>query len=199
MTTFQYFYTPYNQIYNETTENSLKIPQFNQIFIDKKPITQRKNWKKEEDEKLLKLIDKYGPHRWKIIAEIIQTKTAKQCRDHYFNCLDPKIKNSLWTVEEEKILLKKYQQYGSHWSKIKRYLPGRTPSMIKAYLRVLLKKKETEKNEEMKRKEAEIKEDIKENETEINEYDKDDISNSNRNDSNFDMSVIENLLNKKNV
>ena len=121
MTKLHYIYTPYNPIYNESNKNNFLFPQVKQIPIDQKPKAQRKNWKKEEDERLLKLIEKYGPHRWKLIAEIIQTKSAKQCRDHYFNCLDPKIRNSLWTEDEEKILLKKYQQYGSHWSKIKRF------------------------------------------------------------------------------
>lgn len=102
----------------------------------------RTRWTKEEEEILIRLVSKAGARRWNQIASILKTKTAKQCRDHYANCLDPEIKNSLWTVEEEQILLEKYQEYGSHWSGIKKFLPGRTTSMIKNYVTMLLKKNE---------------------------------------------------------
>lgn len=70
----------------------------------------------------------------------LKNKTGKQCRDHYVNCLDPKINNSLWTEEEEKILLLKYEEIGPHWSKIQKYLPGRTNLMVKNYINNVLKR-----------------------------------------------------------
>lgn len=119
----------------------------NSISINKKSISlQRPIWTNEENQLLLKHVDEYGPKNWKKIAETLQTKNAKQCRDHYFNSLDPTIINSIWTNEEEKILLSKYQQYGPHWSKIKDFLPGRTQSMIKVNLVRLLKKRNLEMN-----------------------------------------------------
>lgn len=108
-----------------------------------RPITcSRTRWTKEEEETLIKLVERAGARRWNQIASVLKTKTAKQCRDHYANCLDPEIKNSLWTVEEERVLLMKYQEYGTHWSGIKKFLPGRTTSMIKNYVTMLLKKNE---------------------------------------------------------
>ena len=108
-----------------------------------KPISNtRTRWTREEEDILISLVEKAGARRWNQIAAVLKTKTAKQCRDHYANCLDPGIKNSLWTVEEERILLMKYQEYGSHWSGIKKFLPGRTTSMIKNYITMLLKKNE---------------------------------------------------------
>lgn len=100
----------------------------------------RSRWTKEEEKTLIHLVSMAGARGWNQIAALLKTKTAKQCRDHYANCLDPEIKNSLWTVEEEHILMVKFQEYGSHWSKIKKFLPGRTTSMIKNYITMLLKK-----------------------------------------------------------
>lgn len=121
----------------------------NSLFYQNSPkasnIITRIRWTKEEDDKLMDLVNKFGARKWKEIAKGLGTKTAKQCRDHYANCLDPKIRNSLWTVEEEHILLLKYKQYGPHWSRIKSFLPGRTTSMIKNCISMLLKKTESKK------------------------------------------------------
>ena len=99
----------------------------------------RTRWTEEEDKRLIRIIKKIGARKWNKIAELMKTRTAKQCRDHYANCLNPNIKKTLWSIEEEQILLEKYQEYGSYWSRIKRYLPGRTASMIKNYMKMLLK------------------------------------------------------------
>ena len=103
-------------------------------------IISQNRWTKEENELLLNIVKKVGPRKWKEISRIIKTKTGKQCRDHYVNCLDPKINNSLWTEEEEKILLLKYEEIGPHWSKIQKYLPGRTNLMVKNYINNVLKR-----------------------------------------------------------
>lgn len=100
----------------------------------------RVRWSQQEDETLIKHVSKNGTKKWKQIAIELKTKTAQQCRDHYFNVLDPNISNALWTDEEERILLSKYEQFGNHWTQIKKFLPGRTTNMIKNNLNLLLKK-----------------------------------------------------------
>ena len=107
-------------------------------------------WTNEENEKIVNHVKLFGPRKWKKIACEIKTKSAQQCRDHYNDVLDPHIKNSIWTKEEEKILLLKYEQLGPHWSKIKTFLPGRTTENIKNYLNILLKKGSTQNNEDKK-------------------------------------------------
>lgn len=102
-------------------------------------IYSRVRWTREEENELIKIIKKIGAKKWNKVAEHMKNRTAKQCRDHYANCLNPDIKKSLWTIEEEKILVEKYKEYGTRWSMIKRYLPGRTTSMMKNYMRMILK------------------------------------------------------------
>ena len=108
----------------------------------------RVQWTNEENEKIVNHVKVFGPRKWKKIACEIKTKSAQQCRDHYNDVLDPHIKNSIWTKEEEKILLLKYEQLGPRWSKIKVFLPGRTTGNIKNYLNILLKKGNTQNNED---------------------------------------------------
>lgn len=99
----------------------------------------RVQWTNEENEKIVNHVKKFGPRNWKIIAAEIKTKNAQQCRDHYNDVLDPQINNGIWSKEEERILLLKYEQLGPQWAKIKQFLPGRTAGMIKNYINILLK------------------------------------------------------------
>ena len=66
---------------------------------------QKKIWSTDEDKKILKLIREVGKN-WKLLSEVLGTKTGKQIRERYINKLDPKIKVDEWTDEEDKLILK---------------------------------------------------------------------------------------------
>ena len=51
----------------------------------------KKIWSSEEDQTILSLVKKVGKN-WKLLSEIIGTKTGKQIRERFINKLDPKIK-----------------------------------------------------------------------------------------------------------
>lgn len=94
-------------------------------------VARRRVWSKHEDDRLLKIISKYGACDWKTIAEEFRIRTAKQCRDRWHNQLNPKIRKSPWTGHENQVLLRKHSELGNHWSAIAQWLPGRTASSIK--------------------------------------------------------------------
>lgn len=127
-------------------DNLIRKNKANKEILESSRLNTRSRWTQEEEKALIKLVSMTGARGWNQIASLLKTKTAKQCRDHYANCLNPEIKNSLWTDEEEQILLMKFNEYGSHWSKIKKFLPGRTTAMIKNYVTMLLKKNERNMN-----------------------------------------------------
>lgn len=56
----------------------------------------KKIWTTKEDQAILSLIKKLGKN-WKVLAEILGTKTGKQIRERFINKLDPQIKNDEWT------------------------------------------------------------------------------------------------------
>ena len=57
-------------------------------------------WTKEEDEKVIELVKKYGPKRWTLIAKQLKGRIGKQCRERWHNHLNPEIKKTAWTEEE---------------------------------------------------------------------------------------------------
>ncbi|KRX01300.1 Homeodomain protein [Pseudocohnilembus persalinus] len=58
-------------------------------------------------------------------------RSSKQCREHYHNFLDPNLKNTKWTMEEDTILIQMQSQIGNKWSEIAKKLPGRTDNSVK--------------------------------------------------------------------
>lgn len=93
--------------------------------------SQRRKFTPEEDEKLRMLVAENGAQKWDMIAESMPGRTGRQCRDRYQNYLSPGISRDEWTEEEEKLLVEKYAEFGSHWSKISRFFQGRTGTALK--------------------------------------------------------------------
>ncbi|PAV59813.1 hypothetical protein WR25_08024 [Diploscapter pachys] len=62
-------------------------------------------WKNTEDEILKAAIMKYGKNQWSRIASLLHRKSAKQCKARWFEWLDPGIKKTEWSREEDEKLL----------------------------------------------------------------------------------------------
>ena len=70
-------------------------------------------WTYEEDRKLLKWIQSEGPKKWSLCAETISGRSGKQCRERWFNALNPQVKKGEWTIEEDFKIYLLYSQYGN--------------------------------------------------------------------------------------
>ena len=90
-----------------------------------------KKWSPSEDELLAILVQKFGVKRWVYIAQQLSGRTGKQCRERWYNQLDPTIKRDPWTQEEEDLLLKAHAIHGNKWTEIAKMIPGRTDNSIK--------------------------------------------------------------------
>lgn len=88
-------------------------------------------WTTEEDQKLYEWVAKEGPTKWSQCSQIIIGRSGKQCRERWFNNLNPVVKKGNWSIEEDDLIFKLYMQYGSSWSKIAKHLKGRTENSIK--------------------------------------------------------------------
>jgi pre-mRNA-splicing factor CDC5/CEF1 len=62
-------------------------------------------WKNTEDEILKAAVMKYGKNQWSRISSLLVRKTAKQCKARWYEWLDPSIKKTEWSREEDEKLL----------------------------------------------------------------------------------------------
>ena len=52
--------------------------------------------------------------------------TGKQCRERWHNHLNPEIKKTAWTEQEDKLLYELHARMGNRWAEIAKHLPGRS-------------------------------------------------------------------------
>lgn len=98
---------------------------------DSQQKTSRQKFTHEEDQRLVELVAIHGTHAWKKIAQIMKTRTTRQCRERYINYLSPNLTNGPWSPQEDAFLIQKVKEMGPRWSKIVKFFPTRSDVNIK--------------------------------------------------------------------
>ncbi|KAI7805030.1 cell division cycle 5-like protein [Triplophysa rosa] len=104
-------------------------------------------WRKTEDEILKAAVMKYGKNQWSRIASLLHRKSAKQCKARWYEWLDPSIKKTEWSREEEEKLLHLAKLMPTQWRTIAPII-GRTAAQCLEHYEYLLDKAAQRENED---------------------------------------------------
>ena len=99
--------------------------------------TQGGVWKNTEDEILKAAVMKYGKNQWSRISSLLTRKSAKQCKARWYEWLDPSIKKTEWTRDEEEKLLHLAKLMPCQWRTIAPII-GRTSAQCLEHYEKLL-------------------------------------------------------------
>jgi hypothetical protein len=95
------------------------------------PVLIKGSFLETEDQLIISFVRAHGDQKFRDITELLPGRTAKQCRERWFNHLNPSIRKGPWTDEEDRIIFDIYQQHPRCWSLIAASLPGRTDNSVK--------------------------------------------------------------------
>jgi hypothetical protein len=100
--------------------------------IPQVPAPSRKaKWTAKEDRILTQRVSEFGTINWTTIALGIPGRTGKQCRERWTNQLSPDLTAEGWSAQDDAILVEYHSQFGNAWSKIAKFLPGRSGNSVK--------------------------------------------------------------------
>lgn len=94
-------------------------------------------WKNTEDEILKAAVMKYGKNQWARISSLLVRKSAKQCKARWYEWIDPSIKKTEWSREEEEKLLHLAKLMPTQWRTIAPIV-GRTAAQCLEHYEKLL-------------------------------------------------------------
>jgi pre-mRNA-splicing factor CDC5/CEF1 len=94
-------------------------------------------WKNTEDEILKAAVMKYGKNQWARVSSLLNRKSGKQCKARWYEWLDPSIKKTEWSKDEEEKLLHLAKLMPNQWRTIAPIV-GRTAGQCMEHYESLL-------------------------------------------------------------
>ncbi|KAK9763652.1 Transcription factor myb3r-5 [Basidiobolus ranarum] len=115
--------------YTVKLKPSLSNPDIKSVAIEdnNKTSSAFHKWTPKEDERLLKLVKKYG-FSWSLIQQAgFPTHTGGQLRYRYFQGLGPSVTSDVWNLALDELLVKAIQNVGfDNWAEISKLVKGKS-------------------------------------------------------------------------
>ncbi len=111
------------------------------------PVVKGGVWTNIEDEILKASVSKYGLNQWARVSSLLARKTAKQCKARWNEWLDPSIRKTEWSKEEDEKLLHLAKLMPTQWRTIAPIV-GRTATQCLERYQKLLDEAEARENDE---------------------------------------------------
>ncbi|XP_002733954.1 cell division cycle 5-like protein [Saccoglossus kowalevskii] len=106
-------------------------------------------WRNTEDEILKAAVMKYGKNQWSRIASLLHRKSAKQCKARWYEWLDPSIKKTEWSREEDEKLLHLAKLMPTQWRTIAPIVGRTAAQCLERYEQLLDQAQQKEGDAEM--------------------------------------------------
>lgn len=100
-------------------------------------VTKVGQWSNVEDEVLKAAISKYGLNQWARCASLLAKKTAKQCKARWNEWLDPSIKKTEWSREDDEKLLTMAKLLPTQWRTIAPIVGRTATQCLERYQKLL--------------------------------------------------------------
>jgi hypothetical protein len=113
-----------------TTKSTIQIAHRWKVVLD--PKLTKGSWTIDEDTAIINWVEQKGPQNWNTLTSmILRQRTGKQCRERWFNVLNPDGHAGSWTAEEDQIIINMQKNVGNKWALISKSLKGRKENHVK--------------------------------------------------------------------
>ncbi|KAG8952792.1 hypothetical protein FRC04_003717 [Tulasnella sp. 424] len=129
------------------------------------PSIRRAKWTKSEDDNLAKAVAELGP-KWSKVKQFVPGRTGAQCRERWVNQVDPSIKRTDFTEEEDAQLIE-LKAKGLDWPAVAAEIGGRTDNQCWRRWKILQKAKTSKSKGKSASSETKAREPTGESEAEV--------------------------------
>jgi hypothetical protein len=97
--------------------SEVSSPFLDGFSVSPPPIARHGKWSSIEDAALKDAVDFLGTKSWAKIAQRVETRNAKQCRERWVDHFAQNFKMGKWEVWEDCLILEKRQEFGQQLQK----------------------------------------------------------------------------------